>query len=591
MAMVIKNNESAVNTLNSLNKNASALQKSLQKVSSGMRINGAADDASGYAISERMRVQVRALDQANRNTQNGRSMMRVAEGAVASAVEILKTMKEKALDAANDTNTDIDRATIQKQLDEAINQLDENAEVTFNGKRMLDGSMTLPSNVEQTIVKALNTEWIENSLLLIEGSIGMKFRDPDATVNQITVVLDSGSGQNGTLAYVAALSNGNPLQARQLELHINMDYYNTLNMDDVNGSAAATGAYLDRTLAHEFTHAVMAANIDYFSQTSLYVIEGMAEVVHGIDDERRSRILSLATGGASTLQTIFNTGGSAGDEDVYAGGYMFLRYMEKQCGGGSVKRFVEALSDKGGTATGMDMSVRAVTQGAHNDLASLTSAFMNDFSASGGGTTFLKDYCGIDLSNQDTGALTGKDAGGSETKTAESVVPEAGSTLFWYFPNSRSSFIEGLEVIWPSPWQYAPKTVTFQVGTKANQAIKIGFSDMRAEALGLKDKDGKTISVATQRAATNAIHVFDQAITKALDQQTTIGALESRLEYMSSNLILNSENTQTSESTIRDADMAKEMTEYTKANVLLQSAQSMLAQANQNSSSVLGLLQ
>ena len=107
----------------------------------------------------------------------------------------------------------------------------------------------------------------------------------------------------------------------------------------------------------------------------------------------------------------------------------------------------------------------------------------------------------------------------------------------------------------------------------------------------LKDKDGKTISVATQRAATNAIHVFDQAITKALDQQTTIGALESRLEYMSSNLILNSENTQTSESTIRDADMAKEMTEYTKANVLLQSAQSMLAQANQNSSSVLGLLQ
>ncbi|MBQ8698363.1 MAG: flagellin, partial [Schwartzia sp.] len=140
MAMVIKNNESAVNTLNSLNKNASALQKNLQKVSSGMRINGAADDASGYAISERMRVQVRALDQANRNTQNGQSMMRVAEGAVASSVEILRTLKEKALDAANDTNTDVDRATIQKQLDKAIDQLDENAAVTFNGKRMLDGS-------------------------------------------------------------------------------------------------------------------------------------------------------------------------------------------------------------------------------------------------------------------------------------------------------------------------------------------------------------------------------------------------------------------------------------------------------------------
>jgi flagellin len=84
MAMVVKNNMSAINTLNTLNKNSSALAKSLQKVSSGMKINSAADDASGYAISERMRVQIRGLDQANQNTQNGTSMMKVAEGAVSS---------------------------------------------------------------------------------------------------------------------------------------------------------------------------------------------------------------------------------------------------------------------------------------------------------------------------------------------------------------------------------------------------------------------------------------------------------------------------------------------------------------------------
>ena len=80
MAMVVKNNMSAISTLNTLNKNANSLSKSLQKVSSGMRINGAADDASGYAISERMRVQIRGLDQANNNTQNGNAMMKVAEG-------------------------------------------------------------------------------------------------------------------------------------------------------------------------------------------------------------------------------------------------------------------------------------------------------------------------------------------------------------------------------------------------------------------------------------------------------------------------------------------------------------------------------
>ncbi|MGN0938454.1 MAG: flagellin, partial [Selenomonas sp.] len=140
MSMVVKNNMSAVSTLNTLNKNSSALASSLKKVSSGMKINSAADDASGYAISERMRVQIRGLDQANQNTQNGTSMMKVAEGAVSSTVDILKTLKEKVINAANDTNTDADRATIQKELDQSIDQINDNANVTYNGKYLVDGS-------------------------------------------------------------------------------------------------------------------------------------------------------------------------------------------------------------------------------------------------------------------------------------------------------------------------------------------------------------------------------------------------------------------------------------------------------------------
>ena len=133
--------------------------------------------------------------------------------------------------------------------------------------------------------------------------------------------------------------------------------------------------------------------------------------------------------------------------------------------------------------------------------------------------------------------------------------------------------------------------IVLQTGTKANQAIKVGLTDMRAQALGLQGADGRTLNVSTQKNANAAINVLDNAIQKALDQQTTIGAIESRLEYTSTNLTTASENVTASESTIRDADMAKEMTEYTKNNVLLQAAQSMLAQANQNSSSVLSLLQ
>ncbi|MBQ1918029.1 MAG: flagellin, partial [Schwartzia sp.] len=140
MAMVIKNNKDSLNTVNTLNKNNKAKAKSMEKLSSGMRINSAADDASGLSISERMRTQIRSLEQDNANTQNGNSMMKVAEGAVASTVDILKTLKEKLINAANDTNTDEDRATIQREFDQMVDQIDDNANVTYNGKILLDGS-------------------------------------------------------------------------------------------------------------------------------------------------------------------------------------------------------------------------------------------------------------------------------------------------------------------------------------------------------------------------------------------------------------------------------------------------------------------
>ena len=132
--MVVKNNREALNALNTLNKNESAMRSSLQKVSSGMKINSAADDASGYAISEKMRVRIRGLDQATANTQNATSMLRTAEGAVQSTIDIMRNIKEKALNSANDTNTDDDRSIIQKEVDQLVEQIDENASATFNGR-------------------------------------------------------------------------------------------------------------------------------------------------------------------------------------------------------------------------------------------------------------------------------------------------------------------------------------------------------------------------------------------------------------------------------------------------------------------------
>ena len=135
------------------------------------------------------------------------------------------------------------------------------------------------------------------------------------------------------------------------------------------------------------------------------------------------------------------------------------------------------------------------------------------------------------------------------------------------------------------------KAFNFQVGTKANQNIRVGFADMRAKSLGLENAKQERISVTTRENAVKALGTLDYALAKALDQQTTIGAMQSRMEHTINNLTIACENVQKSESTIRDADMAKEMTEFTKHNLLTQMAQSMLAQANQSSSSVLSLLQ
>ena len=432
MAMVVKNNMSAISTLNTLNKNSSALSKSLQKVSSGMKINGAADDASGYAISERMRVQIRGLDQANQNTQNGSSMMKVAEGAVSSTVDILKTLKEKVINAANDTNTDADRQTIQKELDQSIDQINDNANVTYNGKYLVDGSHN--SHVEATTTSMTNQS------------------------------LNTGSTFDSTFTALTD-RNGNSL---------NIQTSDTITLS--------------------------------------YVKEGKSHTV-------------TATG-ASTITSILTAGTAA--NDLKAG---------------------EATS-----VIGKDIAGDTVFTADGKSGLTITAA----------GTGIENQISGITFSVTDTK--------GNVKKSANALLDNFSESIRAQNPSNDNS-------------------INLQVGTKSNQAIKVGLTDMRAEALGLQAKDGTTLNISTKEYANAAINVLDSAVQKALDQQTTIGAVQSRLEYTSSNLTTASENVQSSESTIRDADMAKEMTNYTKNNVLMQAAQAMLSQANQSSSSVLSLLQ
>lgn len=140
MSMVIKTNMEATRTLNQMTANHALAHKHLMKVSTGLKVRNAQDDASAYAISENMRVKIRALEQAHSNTQNGSNMMKTAEGAVANIIDALRTLKEKAINAANDSNSDEDLRMIQREFDQLVDQIDEDALITFNNKYLIDGT-------------------------------------------------------------------------------------------------------------------------------------------------------------------------------------------------------------------------------------------------------------------------------------------------------------------------------------------------------------------------------------------------------------------------------------------------------------------
>lgn len=456
MAMVVKNNTSANDTLNKVDKNSKAMAKSLKKVSSGMRINGAEDDASGYAISEKMRVQIRALEQADANSQTGSSALKTAEGAVGSTVDILRTLKEKVINAANDSNTDEDRKIIQKELDEMIDQIDDNANVTYNGKYLVDGTHN----------------------------------------NQVT-------GRDG---------KGTPTYMANEMLRDDMKWGDKLT-DLIDTSDRTLGIHSDDTLTVSYVKEGKTC-IDVFSPVGDMT---MAQI---FDDSMRVPDVCIPT----------RTDGHGHSFDIVAA----EAPVSSRVG-------YDRTGDEVHTASGKNaFTIRAKTEGVKEQLAGLTLS------------------------------ITRKD--GSINKSANTVLDSFQETVRAQDPCPDNAFV-------------------FQVGTKANQAVKVGLTDMRSQALGLKAINGPTLNIETQKNANAAINVLDNAIQKALDQQTTIGSILSRLEYTSANLVTSDENTQASESTIRDADMAKEMTEYTKNNVLLQASQSMLAQANQNSSAVLSLLQ
>ena len=605
MAMVVKNNMTAINTLNTLNKNSSALSKSLQKVSSGMKINSAADDASGYAISERMRVQIRSLDQANQNTQNGSSMMKVAEGAVSSTVEILKTLKEKAVNAANDSNTDSDRQTIQKELDQSIDQINDNANVTFNGKYLVDGSKNSKGNATYTV--------LTNQSLGTKTEAGTKLTDLTArsgdsleivTTDKVTVsyVQDGktysttfGIDENTTLQDIFTNAENYDestkifADASNKSVRESMGVANASDADKAikDANKAFYGVEANATNAADLTAKINAKTDPSAAKTlddgvivdvvqNILAYNNAMDVAGTKDKKIDTDALSayMTVGKAATPTDASNTL----DVTTVTGKADFMKALSSDANYENLINHATGTKAKAAdTAYGTYKAAKTAYDNAHTAVVSSATVGID---AAGDKVDTASGEKGISITANTAGI------GGQISGFNISITDSKGNVK-----KSANAALDAFSETVRAQNESDDNAISLQVGASANQSIKVGLTDMRAEALGLKGAKGNTLNISTQTKANAAINVLDNAIQKALDQQTTIGSVESRLEYTSSNLTTASENVQASESTIRDADMAKEMTNYTKNNVLLQAAQSMLAQANQSSSNVLSLLQ
>ena len=635
MAMVVKNNMTAINTLNTLNKNSSALSKSLQKVSSGMKINSAADDASGYAISERMRVQIRSLDQANQNTQNGSSMMKVAEGAVSSTVEILKTLKEKAVNAANDSNTDSDRQTIQKELDQSIDQINDNANVTFNGKYLVDGSKNSKGNATYTVL---------TNQSLSEDTTGVtKLTDLKARSGDSLEIVDT---DKVTVSYVqAGVTKSVTFSAKDATLKDIFKNAEAIDANDTIFASAKGNASVQAALGLKDNAAVDKAANDASTaltnaQNALTTAEAPKKAYDaakkandeavGIQGTLNTAAPENSTGAVKTaydavvawnkvadaanqitITDVFDTDvkttvGNLKGADGLTKAQADAAYTSDA--GVALKAAIDALNAAytkvgDGTAAGTALDLKNATAAygttQKNAYVAAKATYDNanaEYEKYNGISIISSDKVGLDAAGDEVTTASGQKGisitanvagiGGQISGLNISITDSQGNVK-----KSANAALDAFEETVRAQNESDDNAISLQVGAKANQSIKVGLTDMRAEALGLKGADGTTLNISTQTKANAAINVLDNAIQKALDQQTTIGSVESRLEYTSTNLTTASENVQASESTIRDADMAKEMTNYTKNNVLLQAAQSMLAQANQSSSNVLSLLQ
>ena len=592
--MVVQHNMQAANANRMLNVTTSAQSKSTEKLSSGYRINRAADDAAGLTISEKMRKQIRGLDRASTNAEDGVSAVQTAEGALTEVHSMLQRMNELATQSANGTNSTTDRKAIQDEIDQLSTEIDRVSETTkFNETYLLKGNTDgatskvklnahdaglagkLTDNGNGTATFKADTLAVGDKVKIAgkEYTIGNSadsadYAKKDTIKATVDGVGDSVTSGNTTTSIVAKVTTATATGAT---------WAANDKFKDADGNEWKVATTTDET-----KHEVATGDVSKYLKDGCTIVSNAAnnklDGTSVVDDLGKNEVSIADTTGITALQNGIKDG-----DTVTVDGTTKTVTAEEPKTYDEIKTAVA-----GGTAgtTKISIGSKEYTLDKTTDAAAgkITQddflALIKDGDKVKVGTT---TYTAI-IKSSDDDSITLEDAYSKMAKELETASSIGADTAATVKNNGNGTF----DITKGTVDVKEALSFNLHVGADADSTNKItvDIDSMSAAGLGIKG-----IKADTEQDATYAIDAIADAISQVSSQRSALGAIQNRLEHTINNLDNVVENTTSAESRIRDTDMAEEMVNYSKNNILAQAGQSMLAQANQSNQGVLSLLQ
>ena len=582
MGMVVQHNMNAINSYNKLNANVAGMKKSSEKLSSGYRINRAGDDAAGLAVSEKMRSQIKGLNQAIRNSQDGINMIQTYEGAAQETHSILQRMKELATQSANGTyDNATDRAAIQLEFDQLNDELNQIADTDFNGTMALNGGEM-----------ADGTKADGNGIVNYQTAV--RQAQQVGTAGGFVKAVDSASykGSNTeTVTFTAEIDDNGKVTWAASEGALG-------TLTQSTGDNKATGGFT-------YDGAVITVNTD--------------KIVAGdtitIDFQKKSDAVGTQPG---TIGYNVDLGKTGGDSTKGAAGVTTATIALTAATKVTSQEIADAFNALNGL-TVADTYAKAGTAPASttvNGVAIPSAGNTAEIGKVGDGKLIIdnskkisyvdKAGTAYELATVTVGAMAnGATNAGTVTTTVNvgqaTFIPANDKAVALVEPDGKVSQSNSFEK--STAILTYTDSITLQTGARTKDSVNFTFNynqdgtadmgDLKANLNLSARADGlntENLSLATQESANAAIDQIDKAINKTSMVRASFGSIQNRLEHKITNLTTTSENLTEAESSIRDTDMASEMMNYTKFNILQQAAQSMLAQANQQPQSILQLL-